>query len=521
MQGHKDILVGIDAGTSVIKAVAFTAQGEQLAVASLPNITLSPVPNASEQDMKRTWQDCATVLRHLGEMIPALNQRILALAVTAQGDGTWLIDRDGEPVGHGWLWLDSRAASIAVAALEQPTYPAHYARTGSGINACMQSMQLLWMKHHRPDMLARASTAMHCKDYLYFRLTGTRAVDPSETNYTFGSYQTRMVQDDLVTALGLSDCRHLLPPIVDGTREAGTLSADAARATGLPQGLPVVLGYLDVVCSALGAGLYDPTGTVGVSILGSTGMHMRFTPHAKDVVLNDSRSGYTMVFPVPDAVSQMQSNMAATLNIDWLLEIARQAGAMAGVVVERSILLAGLDEHVLTANPGSALYHPYIVDAGERGPFLNPDARAQFTGLSTSTTYAGMMRGVFEGLAFAARDCYTTMGAIPGEVRVAGGAARSQAIRTILASVLGARIRSVTRQETGAAGAVMMAAVNLGLYPDMAACTRAWITPSLGPVTEPDPCLQAFYEKLFPVYLDMRKTMTRSWGDMAALRACF
>ncbi len=301
---ERDILIGIDAGTSVIKAVAFLTSGEQIAIASRPNVTLSPMPGAVEQDMRRTWADCAATLAELSERIPNLSARVLALAVTAQGDGTWLIDQDGEPCHDGWLWLDARAGAQAVEALGAPSYPAHYASTGSGINACMQSMQLAWLKRHQPDVVRRATTAFHCKDWLYFKLTGIRAIDPSETNFTFGSYRTREIQEGLMEALGLSDCRRLLPPIVDGTKEAGALSAEAARLTGLPQGLPVVLGYLDVVCSALGGGLYDSTGKVGVTILGSTGMHMRFAPRSAEVKLNSAMSGYTMVFPVPDAVSK-------------------------------------------------------------------------------------------------------------------------------------------------------------------------------------------------------------------------
>jgi erythritol kinase (D-erythritol 1-phosphate-forming) len=514
----KDILIGIDAGTSVIKAVAFSLSGDQIAVASRPNSTLSPMPGAVEQDMRRTWRDCAATLQELGERVLGLASRAVALAVTAQGDGTWLIDAQGEPVHDGWLWLDSRAGSIAVEALAASSYKRHYESTGSGINACMQSMQLTWLKRYQPDVLKRAATAFHCKDWLYFKLTGQRAVDPSETNFTFGSYQTRTIQDDLLEALDLKDCRHLLPTIVDGTKEAGQLSAAAARETGLAAGLPVILGYLDVVCSALGAGLYDPSGKVGVSILGSTGMHMRFTPQAADVKLNDSKSGYTMVFPVPDAVSQMQSNMAATLNIDWLLDMAGQAAVLAGGNIERGALLDAMDKAVLGTPALAAIYHPYIVEAGERGPFLDPHARAQFSGLSTQTGFSGLMRAVYEGLAFAARDCYSTMGDIPKELRIAGGAARSSAIRLILASVLDADIRTVSRQETGAAGAVMMAAVNQGVYANMQACTDAWITPALGEATRPDPALRTVYGKAFDVYRQIRTDMTRPWADLAALR---
>ena len=135
--------------------------------------------------MHRTWADCAATLRELTERVPDLARRVAALAVTAQGDGTWLIDADGEPVGGGLLWLDSRAASLASDYLKTDAYREHYARTGSGLNACMASAQLAWMKRWQPERIARAATCFHCKDWLYFKLTGARvtvrpkAISPS------------------------------------------------------------------------------------------------------------------------------------------------------------------------------------------------------------------------------------------------------------------------------------------------------------------------------------------------------
>ena len=279
-----------------------------------------------------------------------------------------------------------------------------------------------------------------------------------------------------------------------------------------------MLGYIDVVCTGMGSGLYEPGRNVGVSIFGSTGMHMRFAATPDDVRLNESRSGYTMALPIPGASAAMQSNMAATLNIDWLLDVACEAASWAGAETSRAALLKDLDARVLGAAPGSAIYHPYIFEAGERGPFLDPFARAQFSGLSTRTSFAGMMRAVYEGLAFAARDCFVASGPPPREVRLGGGAARSRALRLILSSALGASMRTVKREETGAAGAAMIAAVCRGVYEDMAQCASAWVTPILGETTEPDPDLSAGYEKLFPVYADIRKRMPPAWTALAEAR---
>jgi erythritol kinase len=512
------ILIGIDAGTSVIKSVAFTTTGEQIAIAAIPNMYETLTDGGVEQDMMRTWRDTAQTLKQLSEKIPKLASRLVAISVTGQGDGMWLIDKDGDPVAPAWLWLDARAASIAEEFTRHADYSAHYKRTGTGVNACQMSIHLAWMARHRPEVLARATSAFHCKDWLYFKLTGERAEDPSEANFTFGQYATRTYAPHVLDALGASDAKRLLPPIVEGTEVAGALSAEAAKLTGLKAGTPVTLGYVDVICTGLGGGLFDPQGKIGCTIVGSTGMHMRVARTASDVKLNAEMSGYTMCFPVPGMYAQMQSNMASTLNIDWLLDMARDMLKNEGVDRSRGDLLKGMDERIMARPAGRLMYHPYISHAGERGPFMEPAARAMFTGLEIGQSFTDMMRGVYEGLSLASRDCYVAMGDIPKEIRVTGGAARSNALRLMLASTLQAPVRSVSREETGAAGAAMMAAVQQKLYPDMKTCVAQWVDPLLGDITAPDAYLSAIYERNFTLYKETREKMQPIWRAMIASR---
>ena len=227
-------------------------------------------------------------------------------------------------------------------------------------------------------------------------------------------------------------------------------------------------------------------------------MHMRVAPTAADVRLNAEMSGYTMAFPVPGMYAQMQSNMASTLNIDWLLDMAREIleGRRSGANPRRSAERPGRTDHGAARRRACCII-PIFRHAGERGPFLEPAARAMFTGLEIGQGFADLMRGVFEGLCFASRDCYAAMGDIPEEVRVTGGAARSKALRLMLASTLKARRAHVSREEAGAAGAAMMAAVQQKVYPDMAACAAQWVDPLLGDSTAPDAGLAAIYDKGF------------------------
>ena len=508
------VLIGIDAGTSVLKSVAFSTSGEQIAVAAIPNYYVSLSNGGVEQDMARTWVDALATLKELVVKIPNLANRLIAIGVTAQGDGTWLIDKEGAPVGHSFLWLDARAASIAQEYVSSSHYAAHYQRTGSGVNACQTSTHLVWLKRNAPEVLHKATTAFHCKDWLYYNLTGQRCTDPSEANFTFGNFRNRQYQADMLDQMGASDVKQLLPPIVDGATTSHPLSAHVASAIGLKAGTPVVLGYVDVVCTGIGGGLYDPQGKVGCTIVGSTGMHMRMVPNSEDVKLNSEMSGYTMTFPEPGSQVQVQSNMASTLNIDWLLDLGVDVLRSQNVDRTRSDILKGLDEKVLNAKPAQAIYHPYISKAGERGPFLDPKARAMFSGLETGMGYADLMRSIYEGLCFAARDCYSVMGSIPQEVRITGGAARSKALRSMLASTLRADVRVVSRDEAGAAGVAMIAATQQKIYPSLKACVDQWVTPLIGEATKPDSGLAKSYDGAFAIYKETREKMRPLWSSM-------
>lgn len=513
-----DIVIGIDAGTSVIKSVAFDLDGRQIAVASQPNRYETLQGGGAEQDLARTWADTASTLRQLADLVPDLAARTVALAVTGQGDGTWLIDRDGEPVGHGWLWLDARSADIVDEIRARPDDRDRYAITGTGLAACQQGPQLVWMERNAPEALARAATAFHCKDWLYYKLAGARVTDTSEGTFTFGDFRTRAYDERVVAALGLERQRHLLPEIVDGTQRQDPLTREAAGLIGLREGTPVVLGYVDVICSALGGGLYDRSGDLGCTIIGSTGMHMRLVPDVADVHLNEHATGYTMPMPIPGVVAQMQSNMAATLNIDWVLGLASGILASQGIERKPAEMIALIDQWIAASEPAAILYQPYVSEAGERGPFVDAHARAGFVGISSRHGFGDLVRAVFDGLGFAARDCYTAMGGVPGEVRLSGGAARSVALRRILAAALGARVRTSQREEAGAAGAAMMAMVSLGHFATMDDCVARWVTPLLNPAEEADAALAAIYSRTYPAYATARTVLKPVWRDMTMSR---
>ena len=218
------------------------------------------------------------------------------------------------------------------------------------------------------------------------------------------------------------------------------------------------------------------------------------------------------------ALAQFQTNMAATLNIDWVLRLATDMLRSQGVERSTQALLADLDAQVMAAPAGAALYHPYISAAGERGPFTDTRARASFTGLDVNTGWGGMLRAVFEGLALATRDCYAAMGTLPAEVRLSGGAGRSGAMKKMLAGALGVPVRTVAQEEAGAAGAVMIAGIALGLFDDAQAATDAWVRPLLETPEPPDAALTQTFDTLFEAYRATRAALPPIWAAQAQMR---
>lgn len=512
-----DILIGIDSGTSVIKAVAFDLRGRQISSASIPNRYRSGADGSATQSLQQTWHDCAAALRSLGGKVDRLAERTAAVAVTAQGDGTWLVGSNNEPVSDAWLWLDARAAPTVERLAAGPLNRARFEATGTGLNTCQQGSQLAHMDRNLPDLLVRAEVALHCKDWLYLNLTGVRATDPSEASFTFGNFRNRKYDDTVIEALGLASRRALLPEIVEGTEVTHQLTVEAAAATGLRAGTPVCLAYVDMVMTALGAGVLGGTGDAACSIVGSTGVHMRATP-SNSVNLNAEGTGYVIALPAPDMVTQVQTNMATSLNIDWVLGLAADVMRDLGQTVTHADLVGRIEGWLAASRPGQLIYNPYISEAGERGPFVNANARAGFVGLSLNHRYPDVVRAVAEGLGLAMRDCYAAMGDLPGELRLSGGAARSKGLRAILSAATHAPVRVSAREEAGAAGAAMMAAVAIGAYPDMHACVAEWVTPLLGPAEAPDPALAAAYDRLFPAFTAARRGLVPAWDALATAR---
>ena len=511
-------VIGLDAGTSVTKAVAFDLEGNKLYAADARNERLTPSDLTVEQDMDATWTITASILRHLADRLADDGISPVALGVTGQGDGTWLVDGSGVPCAPARLWLDGRAGDEVVALNGTERERRYFEITGSVPNPAIQNVQLMAWRKTDPMLLQRAETAFHCKDWLYFKLTGERATDPSEAVYAYGNFRTRTYDDQLIDLLELSDLRRLLPDIVDFNDHHGALQEDVTSSIGLPQGLPVVLGPIDVLCSGVAGGLLEPGQKTACTILGSSGIHMILLDSAAQAYPRPM-SGEVMLFPDKKGLVGILANMAATLNIDWFIDLHRDLiTQITGSDPGRETLLRCLESGAEQRSPGGCLYNPFLYETGERAPFVDPYARAQFLGMTQRVNLFDLYRAIYEGIGFAARDCYEVLGAKVSEIRLTGGAARSKLMRRIIGAATNSRIRLVTQPESGAAGAAMCGLVSIGAAKSFAELIPQWVHPHLSDPADPDPTLTAAYQRLFPIYQEAYRVMPDLWASLHKTR---
>ena len=432
--------LGIDVGTSSVKAVLVDDGDAVVAEASAPLTVDRPHPMWAEQHPEAWWAATAESLDRLAADRPDGMARVGAVGLSGQMLGVAPLDRDGRPIRPAILWNDGRAAAEG-AALEGAV-PGFAAVTGSRPMPGFPAPKLLWLARHEPDVLARARHVLLPKDYIRWRLSGEVAADRADASATLlmdtagGDWHP-----GILAACGVSAAQ--LPRLVESAEVAGTVLPDLARRWRLPAGVPVVGGGGDNMCGGVGAGTVTD-GAAFVS-LGTSGVYF--------VANRDFRSSighgmHTHRHAVPGLFCQQAVILSAAAALTWVADLvgAADIGRLVGEVEA-----AGLSP---AATP---VFTPYL--AGERTPHDDPGLLACFSGLSFATGRLHLVQAVMEGVALAIADCQdalaATGAAVSGPVAMVGGGARSRLWTDLVAAATG---RPVTIADNAAVGPALGAA---------------------------------------------------------------
>jgi sugar (pentulose or hexulose) kinase len=507
-----DLIIGLDAGTSMVKATAFDRAGLRVALVA-ERLTPNFAGERAEQDMQNLWDLTCRVLRQLVEQVGS--ERVAGLGVTGQGDGCWLVDENLQPVGPAILWCDGRAASIVEEWQSDGTTERVFAYNGCTQFPGSQAAILRWLDIHEPARLARARWALYCKDWLLARLTGKVQTDLSDASLPFLDVRSASYSDVIPALLGLAHRRYLLPPLASTEQVSGLLLENVAGELGLAPELPVLAGPFDIAACAIGVGALSEGSAT--TILGSTALsEVTMTrPNTEPV-----GAGMTLCF-LPGSWLRVMAVMMGTPNLDWFLWNLGCAHYLSRKwqqeQSENADLYNLLDEAVKSVPPGSGgvIYHPYLSPAGERAPFTKVSVRAQFFGLSIDHDARHLLRAVYEGVAFAIRDAYESMPLPLREIRLTGGGAHSAAWCQILADVTGKEIITFEAEETGCLGMALRCAAAVDWFPSLQEAVISMV--HRRQLYEPDTAHTALYDRWFELYREIYHSLWTTWDNHARL----
>lgn len=463
-----DLLIGLDVGTTATKAVLVDAGGRVLAEASGGYALATPKPGWVEQDPEEIWRVVTAALRSVSQAARP-DDCIVALSLSSQGGTTIPVDQGGRPVHAAFSWMDVRATEEAVEV--EARYGPEFIRrtTGWALFAGLPLQHIACFRRNCPDAYAATSRFMFVNDFVSYRLTGECCMDPSDAGITqLMSLESGDWDERLLEIAGAR--RDQVSPIRPSGTVIGTLTTDAAEATGLRRDTLVVNGAHDQYCAAVGTGVTRP-GRVLLSC--GTAWVILAVPQSLALGL-DSRMAISP-HSIDGRWGAIRSLGGVGSSLEWLIDNTYGMGEADSAAVERAAAYRAVNAAAGKAPPGSdgLLFLPL---AGGHAASYGP-ARGGFVNLSLNHSRGHLARAVMEGTAFELRWAVEETRAAGVEVSaltMVGGAAKSPVWPQIVSDILDVPVNVPAVRDAAARGAAILAGAGAGILSDAEAGFAAW-----------------------------------------------
>jgi xylulokinase len=485
------VLLGLDIGTTSTIGILIDERGGTLATASRPATLYSDHPNWAEEDAEQWWSNVCAIVRDLLAAARLAPDAIAGVGVTGMVPAIVLLDAEGRVLRRSIQQNDARAIDEIAATQQAFDGAEFFRRTGGSINQQVVAPKLRWLERHEPQVFARVATVFGSYDYIAWRLTGVRGI---EHNWALESglvdIDTGAFDPALVALAGIGMDR--LPAIRQSHAVIGAVSRDAAAATGLDGGTPVVAGCADHVASAYVAGAVAD----GDLVLKFGG--------AGDILLSAGR-------PVTDPRLFIDHHivpglwfsngcMAASGSLlNWIVrEWAGVAAAAAKAVGESAHVHLDRLAAAVPAGADGLVLLPYVL--GEKTPLHDPHARGTLIGLGLHHRLAHVWRAALEGVVFGFRhhvDVFAERGLSVNRVVACDGGAASDLWLQIAADVLRRPVQRLLRHPGSCLGAAYVAGVGVGVFSDWNGIAR-YVEP--GEVFHPDRARAVVYDRAYAVF---------------------
>lgn len=456
-------LVGLDIGTTSVKAIAVSPEGGLLASAEESYPLSTPRPGWAEQDPDSWARAAEAALGRLGAY------EVAGIGLSGQMHGLVLLDRDHEVVRPAILWNDQRTAAQCAEIEDRLGRERLIGLTGNRALTGFTAPKLLWVREHESDVYQRIAHVLLPKDYVRLRLTGELATDVTDASGTLlFDVGDRRWSEDVLSALDVD------PSWLPAALESPTFSGET------PDRVAVAAGAGDQAAGALGAGVARP-GVLSVA-LGTSGVVFAVLPGFET---EEEARLHVFCHALPGSWHAMGVTLSAAGSLRWLRDAF-------GTDADYESLLRDAERWPPGAEGISFL--PYL--AGERTPHADPDARAAFCGLSLRHDRGALVRAVLEGVAYALRDSLELLrgvGVDADRARVSGGGARGQLWLRIISSVLGIPLELTAVEEGAAYGAALLAGVAGGTFKDVPEAVEACV--SVRSTVDPTESWRAVYDE--------------------------
>lgn len=500
-------ILGIDVGTSGTKAIVVSNDGTVLGTGTGGHEPLVPRGGWSEQPVGDWWASTVVAIERACAAAGVPASAIEAVGVAGQMHGLVALDASMTPIRPAILWNDGRCEPQCLATESQLGIERLVELTGNRMLAGFTAPKLLWMREHEPEAFARIATVLLPKDWIRYRLTGEVGMDVSDASGTaVFDCEHRRWSDDLLAELDLP--RSWWPDAAESCEVVGAISAEAAAATGLQAGVPVVAGAGDQAASGVGTGLVRE-GTVG-TVLGTSGV--LFAPTDRWLSTADGRL-HAFCHAVPGQWHLMGVMLSAAGSLDWFRHAITPDfegdDAFTRIDAMAAEIPAGAD---------GVLFLPYL--SGERTPHPDAHARGTFTGLDLRHDRRHLARAVLEGVTHGLRECLDLVrstGVAAREARLSGGGVKSDPWRQLCADLLGVPVATSTTTEGTVYGAAILAAVGAGAFDSVPAACDAWVRETGRLEPGPDAAIldarHTVYRRLYPALREVFPAITETEID--------
>ncbi len=491
--------LGIDVGTGGSRALLIDELGAVKHAHTVAHREMTMErPLWAEQDPDDWWTASAQAIQGVLHGAQIDGSRIKGIGLSGQMHGSVLLDADGRVIRPALIWCDQRSQSQVDAINAKVGRENVLAYTANPVLTGFTLPKLLWVRDHEPANHERVRHLLLPKDYLRYKLTGEFASEVSDASGTaLFDVVKRCWSKEMASLLGLD--ASILPRVYESAEVAGVISPEAAQATGLKAGTPVVGGGGDQAASAVGNGIVSP-GIVSCTI-GTSGVVFA---HLDQPNFDPLGRVHTFCHAVPGKWHVMGVTQGAGLSLQWFRNQLTPGVSYDDLMSEAATAPAGSE---------GLFWSPYLM--GERTPHLDALARGGWLGLTASHRRAHLIRSLVEGVSYSLKDCLELLhglGVDPSTVRLSGGGAKSPFWRQLLANVFATRVSTLASQEGSAYGAALLATVGTGAYASVPEACAATIreTDSLAP----QPADAGTYQGGYEVYRTLYPTLKPLYRQM-------